>query len=73
MSEIHKLLDEQDKKNRYNYWKIAIPSIKNLEHANFLFIRVDKCCQNFLTPVILKLQRNKINQSIYYAANFIDE
>ena len=49
MSKIHKLLDEQDKKNRYQYWKLAIPSIKNLEHANFLFTEVDKCCQNFLT------------------------
>lgn len=55
MSEIHKLINEQDKKNKYEYWKLAIPSIKNLEHANFLFTEVDKCCQNFLTPAILKL------------------
>ncbi|CAB4394707.1 unnamed protein product [Rhizophagus irregularis] len=42
MNEIHKLLDEQDKKNRYQYWKLAIPSVKNQEQANFLFTRVDK-------------------------------
>src|SRR4051794_13022106 len=48
MSEIHKLIDEQDKKNRYEYWKLAVPSVKNLEYANFLFTEVDKCCQTFL-------------------------
>ncbi|GBC14934.2 protein FAR1-RELATED SEQUENCE 5-like [Rhizophagus irregularis DAOM 181602=DAOM 197198] len=58
MSEIHKLINEQDKKNKYEYWKLAIPSIKNLEHANFLFTEVDKCCQNFLTPAILKLEES---------------
>ncbi|CAB4483214.1 unnamed protein product [Rhizophagus irregularis] len=73
MSEIHKLLDEQDKKNIYQYWKLAIPSVKNQEHANFLFTEVDKYCQRFLTPAILKLQRDEINQSLYYAANPINE
>ncbi|CAB4399282.1 unnamed protein product [Rhizophagus irregularis] len=73
MSEIHKLLDEQDKKNIYQYWKLAIPSVKNQEHANFLFTEVDKYCQSFLTPAILKLQRDEINQFLYYAANPIDE
>jgi len=29
MSEIHKLLNEQDKKNKYQYWKRAIPSRKD--------------------------------------------
>jgi len=69
MSEIHRLLDEQDKKNQYQYWKLAIPSVKNLEQTNFLFTKVDKCCQDFLTPAILKMQRSKINQSLYYIAN----
>ncbi|CAB5322011.1 unnamed protein product [Rhizophagus irregularis] len=69
MSEIHKLLDEQDKKNIYQYWKLAIPSVKNQEHANFFFTEMDKYCQSFLTPAILKLQCDKINQSLYYAAN----
>ncbi|CAB5197521.1 unnamed protein product [Rhizophagus irregularis] len=73
MSEIYKLLDEQDKKNIYQYWKLAIPSVKNQEHANFFFTEVDKYCQSFLTPAILKLQRDEINQSLYYAANLIDE
>ena len=73
MTEIHKLLDEQDKNNRYEYWKLAIPSVKNLEHANFLFTEVDKCCQRFLTPVILKLQRDEINQSLYYVANLVNQ
>ena len=44
ISEIHRLLDEQDKKNRYQYWKLTIPSVKNLEQTNFLFTKVDKCC-----------------------------
>ncbi|CAG8796120.1 10793_t:CDS:1, partial [Cetraspora pellucida] len=37
--------------------------------ANFLFTEVDKCCQKFLTPTILKMQRNEINQSLYYNAH----
>ena len=73
MHEIHKLLDEQDKKNRYQYRKLSIPSVKNLEKANFLFMEVDKCCQSFLTPTILKLQRDENNQSVYYSANPVDQ
>jgi hypothetical protein len=73
MSEIHKLLDEQDKKNRYQYWKLMIPSVKNIEQVNFLFTKVDKCCQRFLTPVILKMQRDEINQSLYYVTNLVDQ
>ena len=33
---------------------------------------MDKCCQNFLTPKILKLQCDEINQSLYYVANLVD-
>jgi len=73
MNEIHNLLDEQDKKNRYNYWKLAIPSIKSQEKVNFLFKCMDKCCQDFLTPAVLKLQRDEINQSVYYVANFVEQ
>ena len=73
MSEIHKLLDEQDKRNRYQDWMLAIPSVKNLEQVNFLFTKLDKCCQSFLTPVILKLQRDEINQSLYYAASLVGQ
>ena len=73
MSEIHRLLDEKDKKNRYQDWMLAIPSVKNLEQVNFLFTKLDKCCQSFLTPVILKLQRDEINQSLYYAASLVGQ
>jgi len=73
MSEIHKLLNEQDKKNRYQQWRLAIPSVKNLERPNFLFTEVDKCCEKFLTPAILKLQRDEINQSLYYTAKLVNQ
>jgi len=73
MSEIHRLLDKQDKKNWYQYWKLTILSIKNLEQTNFLFTKVDKCCQRFLAPTVLKLQRDEINQSVYYVANLVDQ
>jgi hypothetical protein len=69
MSKIHRLLDEQDRKNQYEYWKLTIPSVKNLDQTNFLFTKVNKCCQDFLTPVILKMQCSEINQSLYYIAN----
>ncbi|GBB84668.1 hypothetical protein RclHR1_11230011 [Rhizophagus clarus] len=57
------------KKNQYQYWKLTIPSVKNLDQTNFLFTKVDECCQNFLTPAILKMQHNEINQSLYYVVN----
>jgi len=72
MFEIHRLLDEQDRKNRYEYWKLAIPSVRNQERVNFLFTEVDKCCQRFLTPAVLKLQRDEINQSLYYVAAVVE-
>ncbi|CAG8514526.1 5924_t:CDS:2, partial [Scutellospora calospora] len=37
MQEIYKLLDQQDKQNQYKYWRLAIPTVKNIEQANFLF------------------------------------
>ena len=46
-----------------------MPLVKTQEKANFLFTGVDKCCQSFLTPVILKLQRDEINQSLFYSAS----
>ena len=73
MIQIHKLLDEQDKKNQYKYWKLAIPSIKNIERVNFLFTEVNKCYQRFLMPAILKLQYDKINQSLYYATISVNQ
>ena len=73
MDEIHKLLDREDMKNRYQYWELSIPSVRSLEETNFLFKEVDKCCKSFLTPMILKLQRDEINQSVYYSANPIDQ
>ncbi|CAG8840285.1 2596_t:CDS:2, partial [Gigaspora margarita] len=38
MHEIHKLLDQEDKQNQYRYWKLTIPTVKNIVHANFLFM-----------------------------------
>ena len=34
---------------------------------------MNKCCQRFLTPAILKLQRDEINQSLYYAAISVNQ
>ena len=66
MSEIHRLLDTQDKQQEYNFWHLAIVSIKSQKKVNFLFTWVDNCIQQFLTPVILKMQCDEINQSVYY-------
>jgi len=41
VKEIHVLLDRHDKENEYNFWQLSIPSIKNQERVNFLFIKVD--------------------------------
>lgn len=71
MQEIHNMLDRQDKESEYQFWKLAIPSIKSNNQANFLFTCVDKCCQTYLTPTMLKMQRDEINQSVYYSAQTI--
>src|SRR5688572_17869483 len=59
MSEINRLLDIQDKENEYRFWRLAIPNIRNHEKANFLFTKVDQCMQQYLTPNILKIQRDE--------------
>jgi len=38
-----------------------------------LFTGVDKCCQSFLTPAVLKLQRDEINQSLFYSASLVEQ
>ncbi|CAB5299106.1 unnamed protein product [Rhizophagus irregularis] len=68
MTEIHRLLDMQDKKEQYNFWKLAIPCIRNQEKSNFLFRKLDNYLEKFLTPIMLQRQRDEINQSVYYTA-----
>ncbi|CAG8829471.1 2094_t:CDS:1, partial [Racocetra persica] len=31
VKEIHKLLDRYDKENKYRFWRLSIPSVKNQE------------------------------------------
>ncbi|CAG8617897.1 9924_t:CDS:2, partial [Dentiscutata heterogama] len=71
MQEIHHMLDCQDKESKYLFWKLVIPSIKSNDQANFLFTYIDKCCQTYLTPNMLKMQRDEINQLVYYSAQII--
>ncbi|CAG8676668.1 9010_t:CDS:2, partial [Racocetra fulgida] len=59
MQEIYHMLDRQDKESEYQFWKLAIPFIKN------------KCCQTYLTPNMLKMQKDEINKSVYYSAQQI--
>jgi len=73
MAEIYRLLDMQDKQEQYNYWKLAIPCIKNQEKANYLFKKVDECLEKFLTPIMLQRQRNEINQVVYYTTSLIQD
>jgi hypothetical protein len=64
--EIHRLLDIQDKENKYRFWQLAIPSIKNQIKTNFLFTKIDHCLQKFFTPTMLKMHRDEIDKSLYY-------
>ena len=36
---------------------------------NFLFTKIDYCLQQFLTPTMLKMHQNEMNQSLYYVVN----
>ncbi|CAG8683705.1 13981_t:CDS:2 [Gigaspora margarita] len=71
MQEIHHMLDRQDKESEFLFWKLMIPSIKSNDYTNFLFTRIDKSCQTYLTPNMLKMQRDKIDQLVYYSAQII--
>ncbi|CAG8832972.1 23160_t:CDS:2, partial [Gigaspora margarita] len=42
MHKIYKLLNQENKQNQYQYWKLTIPMVKNIAHANFLFMEVNK-------------------------------
>ena len=68
---INRLLDIQDKENEYRFQWLTILAIKNQNKENFLFNNVDNCIKRFLILTILQMQRNEINQSIYYTANVI--
>lgn len=73
VKEIHRLLDQQDKENEYRFWKLAIPTVRNQEKVNFLFTNIDQHFQRLLTPTILKMQRDEINQSVYYTTNQVTQ
>ncbi|CAB4412754.1 unnamed protein product [Rhizophagus irregularis] len=45
---------------------------KNPKTVNFLFTKVDECLQKFLTPTMLKIHQDEMNQSVYYIANLVD-
>ncbi|CAB4487083.1 unnamed protein product [Rhizophagus irregularis] len=66
------MFDMQDKENEYNFWRISIPIKKNPKTVNFLFTKVDECFQKFLTPTMLKMHQDEMNQSVYYIANLVD-
>ncbi|CAG8792722.1 15796_t:CDS:1, partial [Cetraspora pellucida] len=73
MGEIHRLLDLQDKENEYKFWKLSIPSVRNQHNVNFLFAKVDKCLQKYLTASLLKMHRDKMNQALYYVASLVTQ
>ncbi|CAG8632356.1 4871_t:CDS:1, partial [Cetraspora pellucida] len=62
----------QDKKNEYKFWRLSIPTIKNQNNSNFLFTKIDQCLQQYLTPTMLKMHRDEMNQSLYYVTNLIN-
>ncbi|CAG8791728.1 39133_t:CDS:2 [Gigaspora margarita] len=69
MDEVHQLLDMQDQKEEYNFWKLAMPCIRSQNKTNFLFKKIDGCLERILTPIMLQKHRDEINQSVYYEAN----
>jgi hypothetical protein len=70
--EIYRLFDIQNKENKYRFWQLAIPSIKNQIKMNFLFTKIDQCFQKFLIPTILKMYYDEINQLLYYVASLVE-
>jgi len=72
VSHIQQLLDNQEKRHEYDLWRSSIPH-RHRTQANFLFSKVDHCVEQFLAPNMLKMQRDEINHSVYYAAKLIDQ
>jgi len=73
MFKIQRLLDQQDKEKEYEFWHQSIPNIWKQNNTNFLFTKIDQCLQKFLTPTILKMHRDEMNQSLYYVANLVKQ
>ena len=73
MFKIQYLLDRQDKEKEYEFWHQSIPNIWKQNNTNFLFTKIDQCLQKFLTPTILKMHRDEMNQSLYYVANLVKQ
>ncbi|CAG8816380.1 20053_t:CDS:2, partial [Gigaspora margarita] len=63
INEIHWLLDLQDKKEKYNIWKLAISCIKSQEKTNFFFKKVDESLERVLMPNILQKFMKEIDES----------
>ncbi|CAG8519019.1 917_t:CDS:2 [Cetraspora pellucida] len=61
MNEIHRLLDFQDKKEEYIFWKLSVSCIRSQNKTNFLFKKIDICLEKILMPIILQKQHAKIN------------
>ncbi|CAG8608969.1 1931_t:CDS:2, partial [Cetraspora pellucida] len=73
---IKKLLEKESRFTRLNESIGQLPVNREESYYNRYFNKIDISCQKFLTPAILKLQRNEINRSIYYrcfVANLKDE
>ncbi|CAB5194091.1 unnamed protein product [Rhizophagus irregularis] len=72
VAEIQRLLDLQDKENEYNFWRLSIPTIRHQKNSNFLFSKIDQILQHYLTPTMLKMHRDEMNQSLYYVAMLVE-
>ncbi|CAB5383506.1 unnamed protein product [Rhizophagus irregularis] len=72
VAEIQRLLDLQDKENEYNFWRLLIPTIQHQKNSNFLFSKIDQILQHYLTPTMLKMHRDEMNQSLYYVAMLVE-
>lgn len=65
MIEIHRLLDMQDQREQYTFWKLVIPYIKNQDKANFLFQQVDKCLKSSLLLLCFKDNMMKLTKLLF--------
>lgn len=73
LCELGEIIDKrqmfEDKKYQLILWKVAIPCISTqVSTSSFMFTSIDKKLEEYLPPAILDLQKNEIQQCVFYSA-----
>ncbi|CAG8835651.1 358_t:CDS:1, partial [Gigaspora margarita] len=63
---------KKEKNTQYLYWKTNIPNTFAIKASQELFPDIDELLTRFLSPTVLKIQRNKIKKALIYQVTKVD-